>query len=472
MHNQIELKRPPLRIYFNITHGFQARMLLRSHVSEELLASGCELIVCSNNASEPYFIEEFKHHLIHLEEMPTRTGYWETRLSSWRQYLLMNPRLGATLNHKRETLRREQPARYYVTRSLNLFLGNIRSLRRLYMYCEEKLFTAPEYDSVLLKYKPDLVVTGTPGFNIHDVHVLRSAKRLGIATATVMLSWDNLTSKGFMNGRPDHLLVWSNLMANEAVEYHDFPKERIHTTGAAQFDVYYKSKQSIDNRQWRQSNNIPADSFLMMYGTINPGICGHEVDILKTIIKKMRELKLARKPYLWIRLHPQVVNGTWKSSLEPFKQLEAEDVHVEVPPVTESKLDWDLPKADSLHLRNLIAACDLVITTSSTLSIDAACADTPIVNVFFDGRNVLPELSVARFKKYTHYAKIIETGGIYVADSVEQLTEAMNLYQSNPGADRVGRQAIVSQQLGKLDGKSGIRTAHKLLELAGSNWRP
>ncbi len=465
------MNRNPLRIYFNITHGFQARMLLRSQVSEELLAAGCEQIVCSINANEPYFVEEFRHNLIRLEEMPTRAGYWEARLSSWRQYLLMNPRLGATLNHKRETLRREQPVRHYATRALNLFLGNISSLRRFYMYCEEGLFAAREYDTMLLKNKPDLVVTGTPGFNIHDVHVLRSAKRLGISTATVMLSWDNLTSKGFMNGKPDHLLFWSSLMAKEAVDYHDFPKDRIHATGAAQFDVYHKAKQSIDIRDWRKRNNIPPDSFLMLYGTINPGICGHEIDILKSIISKMRGLKLARKPYLWIRLHPQVVNGTWKSSLEPFLQLKAEDVHVEIPPVTESRLDWDLPKGDSLHLRNLIAASDLVITTSSTLSIDAACADTPIVNVFFDGRNVLPELSVARFKKYTHYAKILETGGIYIADSVEQFAEAIKLYESNPDADRVGREAIVSQQLGKLDGKAGVRTAHKLLELAGSNGR-
>ncbi|MFN8742505.1 MAG: hypothetical protein ACK5YR_21445 [Pirellula sp.] len=72
---------------------------------------------------------------------------------------------------------------------------------------------------------------------------------------------------------------------------------------------------------------------------------------------------------------------------------------------------------------------------------------------------------------HNYYAKILETGGIYIADSVEQFAEAMNLYESNLGADRIGREAIVSQQLGKQGGKSGVRTAHKLLELARSNWR-
>ncbi len=446
-------------------------MLLRSSIAEELLAANAELVVCSVNADEPYFINEFSHPQLRLEKMPTRTSHWESRLSNWRQYLLMNPRLGGTLNHKRETLKRERPARYYATRALNLFLGNITLLRRLYMFAEAKLFSAREFDAVFSKHKPDLVVTGTPGFNKHDVHALRSAKRLRIPTATVMLSWDNLTSKGYMNGTPTHLLVWSPLMAQEAAEYHDFPREKIYETGAAQFDIYHAAKQSTDIPAWRRENQVPSDAFLMMYGTINPGICGHELDILKAIIEQMRKQELPRKPFLWIRLHPQVVNGSWKSSLEPFQNLEASDVHVEVPPVTESKLDWDLPKDDALHLKNLIAASDMVITTSSTLSIDAACADTPVVNVFFDGREVDPAFTVARFKKYTHYAKILETGGIFIANTIGQFTEAMQRYASNPSADRAGRKAIVEQQIGKMDGKAGVRTAKRLLELAQSGAR-
>jgi hypothetical protein len=102
---------------------------------------------------------------------------------------------------------------------LNLLLGNLPFLRRHYMNAESRLYPAHEFDHLLKMYNPDLVVTGTPGFNIHDVHVLRSSRRLGIPTATVMLSWDNLTSKGFMNGVPEYLLVWSRLMAETMISH-------------------------------------------------------------------------------------------------------------------------------------------------------------------------------------------------------------------------------------------------------------
>lgn len=458
-----------LRILLNITHGFQARMLLRSKIATSLLDRGCELIVCSPNADEEYFAKEFDHPQITLEKTPTETSHWESRLSTWRQYLLMNPALGATLNHKRETLRSEQPKRYAVTRAANLFLGNIPVLRRGYMAAEKWLFPAREYDPILKQYSPDLCVTGTPGFNVHDVHLLRACERNRIRTACVMLSWDNLTSKGYMNGVPDHLLVWSDLMAREARQYHDFPGEKIHWTGAAQFDLYHHAERGFDRSSWRAGHGVPQDAFLMMYGTINPGICGHEIEILRSIISEIRTGNYPQKPYLWIRLHPQVVNGPWKTSLQGFQDLAADDVYVETPAVTPSKLNWDLPKQDAEHLKNLMVASDLVLTTSSTLSIDAACAGTPIANVFFDSVDVPSNLSVRRFTKYTHYAQILQTGGIAQAMSITDLREIINRYTVAREADIQGRIAIQEQQLNCLDGLAGQRTAETLLALAEGN---
>ncbi len=463
--NNTNTNREPC-LLLNITHGFQARLLLRSEVADRLLDAGCRLIVCSPNADEEYFANEFDHPNIVLEKTPTVTSSLEARLSTWRQYLLMNPALGATLNHKRETLRAEQPKRYAVTRAANLLLGNIPMLRRAYMSMEKRVFPAKEYDTVLKRYRPDLCVTGTPGFNVDDVHLLRACKRRNIPTACAMLSWDNLTSKGYMNGTPDHLLVWSDLMADEAQHYHDFPKDRIHWTGAAQFDQYHEAKSKIDRTSWRHEHRVPADAFMMMYGTINPGICPHEIEILRCIIQTMRAAGLNKTPYLWIRLHPQVVNGPWKRSLEQFTSLSADDVHVEIPPVNSSKLNWDLPKTDTEHLRNLIACSDVVVTTSSTLSIDAACADTPIANVFFDGIDVAPTVSVDRFRRYTHYAKILETGGIAQALTPNEFGDIMHRYAADPEADSQRRRAIIRQQLNALDGQSGKRTAERLIDLA------
>ncbi len=459
-----------LRVWFNITHGFQARMLLRSEIAERMLAAGVRLIISSPNADEEYFRREFSHPLIDLVRMPYQFRKLEHQMLNVRQYVLMNPKLGETLNHKQEAMKKQNPRRYRISRALNSIFGRVSFLRRGYMAAESWLFKGQEFDELLSRYRPHLVVTGTPGFNLHDVHLLRAARRKKLPTATVMLSWDNLTSKGFMNGVPDHLLVWSDVMAADAVRYHDYPRQRIKWCGAAQFDHYHSHRATFDRDQWRRQQGIPKHVGLIVYGTINPPLCPHEPEIVKSIIAAMRGQRFRRPCHLWVRLHPQVVKGDSRHIIQPYLDLAAEDVRIEVPPVQSDQLSWDLPKTDVRHLADLIGGSDMVVTTSSTLSIDAACLDKPIINVFFDGATAVdPAVSTRRFMLYTHYANILRTGGIAVAETERQFIDAVNRYLDDPTADQIGRQAILTQQLNQFDGRASQRTAETLMKLAGAS---
>jgi hypothetical protein len=447
-------------------------MLLRSPIARTLLEKDVELVICSPNAQESYFTDEFTHPNITLEPMPQRFSRLEQRLMLIRQYVLMNPSLGATLNYKREQLRRRSPARYRVSRAMNLLLGRIPLLRKAYMAAEARIFPGREFDDLLERHQPDLVVTGTPGYNANDTHLLRASKRKSLPTATVMLSWDNLTSKGYMNGMPDHLLVWSDLMADEAVDYHDYPRERIHWCGAAQFDHYFNYRTQFDRCAWRREHDVPVDAAMIVHGTINPAICPHEINIVRALADVVTSNRLSRPGLLWVRVHPQAVRGAFSQSLQPYLDLAGPNVRIEIPPVRSEALSWDLPQEDAAHLANLVTAADVLCTTSSTLSIDAACVDTPIVNVFFDGEDpVDPTLAVERFMHYTHYAKILDTGGIAKAMDIDQFVSMANAYLADPSHDREGRRRILQQQFNQFDGQAGRRTAHALMQLA-SGKRP
>jgi len=464
-----EKRRLMPRILFNITHGFQARMLLRSKISQRLLDAGVELIVVAPNVNEEYFRQEFTHPQITLYESPGKFSRVEAYLINLRQYFLMNPSLGGTLNQKNETFRRNSPWFARFARAVNLVVGRIGILRRAYMKAEEKIFSGRDHDELLSTQKPDLVVTGTPGYTRDDIHLIRAAKRHRIPTATVMLSWDNLTSKGYMGAVPDQLLVWSDLMADEAVQYHNYPRERITWVGAAQFDHYANFAQSFDRLAWRRAHGIADDAALLMYGTINPALVPHEVNIVRGIVEQIQSGKFSKPIHLWIRLHPQVVQGYYKQDLSEYEQFASPTITVEKPPVHESKLSWDLPKEDAIHLASLLAASDIVITPNSTLSIDAACLDRPIVNIFHDGPKLdAKEMSAQRFMHYTHYAKILQTGGISCSMRHEDFPELVNQYLMNPEFKHNERQAILAQQFNQFDGQSAHRTAKKLLALTAS----
>ncbi len=444
-------------------------MLLRSKISEYLLEAGCELIVVSPNAGEEYFQREFAHPHIHLEPMPTKCGRVESYLINLRQYLLMNPALGDTLNHKNERFKSNSPKLYYCCRAMNSVLGRWPIFRKMHLALESWWFSGKDFDPVLKKHKPDLVVAGTPGYSRDDIHLLRAAKRLRIPSATVMLSWDNLTSKGYMGAMPDELLVWSQLMADEAVELHHFPREHTYWSGAAQFDHLAGFRDSFDRAEWRRSQGVPDNAKLLMFGTINPGVMPQQVEILRQLAAAVEQQQFAEPCYLWIRLHPQVVQGHWKESIDQYLALAGPNVKVEVPPVRDSKLSWDLPPEDQRHLASLLAATDVVFSPGSTLFIEGACVDVPMISTFYDGpENRTDGYSATRFKYYTHYAKMNAGGGVGEAFSQAELIEISNRYLADPSLDRAGRTEIVRLELGELDGQAARRTADYLLRFAGA----
>ncbi|HUR86529.1 MAG TPA: hypothetical protein VMY78_14400 [Solirubrobacteraceae bacterium] len=68
---------------------------------------------------------------------------------------------------------------------------------------------------------------------------VRAARRLGIGSALVLFSWDNLTNKGLMHEVPDRVLVWNDLQAREAVEHHGVAPGRVEVTGAPAYDHWF-----------------------------------------------------------------------------------------------------------------------------------------------------------------------------------------------------------------------------------------
>lgn len=444
------------RIMMNITHGFQARMLLRTDIASHLLDSGAQIIIVSPNADEPYFHDEFSRPGFILEQSPAAAGFLETQLKSMRTYFLMNPSLGATLNHKRDWYRRNYPNRARVTRALNVILGNIPALRKAYLAFEARVFRGSEFDALLERHQPHLVVTGTPGYTLSDTHLLRAAQRKQIPTATVMLSWDNLTSKGYMGAHPETLLVWNDLMRREAMHYHDFDGPIIEV-GAAMFDVYERARRTYNQPSFRGMFGIPTDARLVLWGTISSMIYPNQLDVIRDYISRVEAS--SRPPFLWIRLHPQTIYGPHADLLEDFGALEGPHVHVEVPPVASQRLKWDLPQDQMEHLAHLLFTAQVLVTPQSTLTIDAACTDTPVVNLAID-KDFAPRI------EDTHYQNVTKHDGVWVVREMDELVNAIESYSADPTLHRGGRAAIVQEQMGSWYGQAGERTAQTLLQLS------
>ena len=113
---------------------------------------------------------------------------------------------------------------------------------------------------------------------------------------------------------------------------------------------------------------------------------------------------------------------------------------------------------------NTIAMTDVLKNVASTIAIEAAICDTPIVNIGFDGPEPRPLLdSAARYYRYDHYRPLVEAGAVRVASHPDELVSLVRNYLDQPELDRAGRARAVEEQCYRADGQSAVRVADFIL---------
>jgi hypothetical protein len=128
---------------------------------------------------------------------------------------------------------------------------------------------------------------------------------------------------------------------------------------------------------------------------------------------------------------------------------------------------WQPTDADLREMVNTVRHGDVHINVASTMTIDAAVADRPVINVRYDLRpeGARPSWGLNIYR-YTHYVPVLKTGAMRVATTPEELIRHLNAYLVSPELDREGRARLVRQECGVVDGHAGRRAAEVLLAVA------
>ena len=86
----------------------------------------------------------------------------------------------------------------------------------------------------------------------------------------------------------------------------------------------------------------------------------------------------------------------------------------------------DITEDNQRHLANTMYHSDVVVNVASTLAIEAAIFDTPVVNVSFDGETPSEWVrSARRYYRFTHYVNITRHDAVRVAETPAQLVEQL-----------------------------------------------
>ena len=114
---------------------------------------------------------------------------------------------------------------------------------------------------------------------------------------------------------------------------------------------------------------------------------------------------------------------------------------------------------------NTLRNADIIISTYSTISVEAVVFDRPLININFDGyHNRLPDESVKRLEYFSHFIHVSGTGALSNVNSEAELKSALSLYLASPDTLHREREALQRKMCFRLDGKSSLRIVEAVLD--------
>ncbi len=321
-----------------------------------------------------------------------------------------------------------------------------------------------DFDMLFDEIQPDLVFNGS---HIHGPLAdlpMRVAHRMGIPTAAFIFSWDNLTSRSRIFVPYDYYLVWTDSIRRHFLElYPHISPERVFVTGTPQFDFHFKPEFWLDREELCARIGIDPSRPYVLYTTGYAKDFPDEYKIVKDVINYVQELDMNPKPQLVVRTY-------LKGNSPEMDELACQNISGVVFPTVRWEKKWLTPLYEDLFIyTNLLRHASLGINAASTVSLELMMLDKPVINLAFEppGSNPPYWTRFARHVEYEHYLPVVQSGGVMVARSLDDLHGMIYKGLTDPLEQSQARRRFIHSMFGDtLDGQSGERIAGVLLEQA------
>lgn len=437
-------------IFITIYDGAVSQNILRTDVFR-ILKEHAKIVLFVQKDKEDYFREQFGSSGVLIEVLPEPSRPAFERIFS-RLALYGLPTRTVFSKIRYGWLKNKKV--FLVLFELLLWILGHAKIFRLLLRRTYNAVPDNSFDIFFEKYSPSAVFA--PNLvSDESFRLVKGARRRGVTSFGMPKGFDNLTSKTFFGVHPDWLLVQMPMVKEHAIRFMDFPKDKILAAGFSRFDIY-KNKGSIVSRQeFCQKLGLDPLKKIILYAGAGDQMAPYDEEILADLLKSIEEGKVTFPAQVLVRPHPKYKYRSEILSPSPLWVLDLPGKRV--------GRSVEFEKEDVAHLMNSLVHCDVLVHTASTLALEASIFDRPNISIGFDGDRILPlGLSVSRYYEYEHYKSLVDTGGIKVVFSPQELVSALNEYLSDPSRDSEGRKLIASQ-VGEV-GSAGQRTAEFILD--------
>jgi hypothetical protein len=335
----------------------------------------------------------------------------------------------------------------------------------------QRRFNPRLYSDLFEKHRPDLVISSTPGWR-WDRYLLREAAARGVPTVSVIAGWDNPSSYTLPGAPVDTITCWSEIQKQELVLGSDWDPKRINIAGIPSYDGYFLKSWLMPRAEYFRLHGLDPKRKLLSYAcsfeTFSPNFQN-----VAAIAELVNNDKLAKPCQLLIRLHPNHFRpgSRFEQEADRVREFIRAMPHVRlVEPVPLGGGLGHYSGEDMPEKASMMAYSDVFLTVYSTMVLETAIHDRPIVSVCIDapGGWSIPgvySLPLTVIGEWPTHQRFRRAGAGRVAADPAELRQHIDFYLQNPQADQEARRKFVQDECTYTDGSAGRRTADYLLSL-------
>lgn len=327
--------------------------------------------------------------------------------------------------------------------------------RRLVPNLFRRVFSARPFENVFDRYKPDLLFA-THLYGWYDAHAIREAKERGVKTIGMPAGWDHL-DKYFLPLHVDRLLVQSEEVREAAIKHQNYRAREIAVVGYPHFDFITDEKIHSSREKVLSSLGFPRDAKFLLYVS-GSAYCPDEPDIIEKILEWAdagvfdANVHLVIKPYIGGRGKDRAFDE------EKFNRFaEHPRVHFYRNEI------WNDPENSRVFV-SIMRHADIVLGMYTTIVLEAAAIDRPLLAAAFDGYTTRPiNRSIRRFERMDHFRHVLETGALPTAYSFDALREEMSRLLAHPEIHARERALLRARLAGPLDHRASERVLTEVI---------
>jgi CDP-glycerol glycerophosphotransferase (TagB/SpsB family) len=262
------------------------------------------------------------------------------------------------------------------------------------------------------------------------------------------------------------VITWNDTNSKEVEIFHDIKQKHIFTGGIAHWDQYFK-KEAIwkDRISFCQKYSLHPDKKILFYALSGPRHYERRFDVIRGILETISSGQVAHPSQLLVRFHPIYVeeDGTGKTILDHNENIlnelileYGELVKFWIPKRPHMNQQDSLSMSDMLDMANAIRVSDLVIQEYSTLILESAIFDKPLINmsIYYYGN----------LMHFTHLKHVFKYKSLRDVRTFEEFSKVTNNYLSDPSIDQQQRRSLFENEVAMNSGAAGSNIGSYILE--------